>query len=125
MARKAIFFQVGFSPLRLDHSLIETYFSPQDNLEEAIIRELKKARKNIYFGLFSFTSKKIAQVLVHKYAQNLEVRGIMEKDQDGPFSQYHDLKRLRMKTIWDRNFYFMHHKFLVVDDSLVVIGRQV
>jgi len=112
----------AFSPLKLDDSLVETYFSSQDNLEEAVIRELKRAKKSIYFALFTFTSKKIAQVLVHKYAENLEVRGIMEKYQDDPFSQYQSLKRLRMKIIWDRNFYFMHHKFFVVDDCLVVTG---
>jgi phosphatidylserine/phosphatidylglycerophosphate/cardiolipin synthase-like enzyme len=115
----------SFSPLKPDPSLVETYFSSQDNLEEAIIKELKRAKKSIYFALFTFTSPKIARILVHKYAENLEVRGIMEKGQDGPFSQYRPLKRLRMKTIWDRNFYFMHHKFFVVDDCLVVIGRQV
>ncbi|MFQ6067762.1 MAG: phosphatidylserine/phosphatidylglycerophosphate/cardiolipin synthase family protein [bacterium] len=114
--------KLSFSPLKLDESLIETYFSPQDNLEEAVIRVLKKAKKSIDFALFSFTSEKIAQVLVHKYAENLEVRGIMEKDQDGPFSQYQSLRRLRMRIIWDRNFYFMHHKFFVVDDSLVITG---
>lgn len=112
----------AFSPLKLDHGLVETYFSSQDNLEEAVIRELKRAKKSIYFALFTFTSKKIAQVLVHKYAENLEVRGIMEKYQDDPFCQYQSLKRLRMKIIWDRNFYFMHHKFFVVDDSLVITG---
>ena len=114
--------RLAYPPLKIEDSLIETYFSPQDNLEEAVIRELKKAKKNIYFALFSFTSKKIAQALVHKYAENVEVRGIMEKDQDSPFSQCRGLKRLRMKIIWDRNFYFMHHKFFVVDDSLVITG---
>jgi phosphatidylserine/phosphatidylglycerophosphate/cardiolipin synthase-like enzyme len=114
--------RLPFPPLKLSHSLIESYFSSQDNLEEVIIRVLREAKVSICFALFAFTSKKIAQVLIHKYAENLEVRGIMERDQNGPFSQYRSLKRLRTRIIWDRNFYFMHHKFFVVDDSLIITG---
>jgi len=101
---------------------IEVYFSLLNNPERAILEELKKAKKSIHFALFSFTSPEIAYILIHKYAENIEVKGIMEKDQDSFFSQYHPLKKLKMEVRWDKNFYLMHHKFFIIDEEVVITG---
>lgn len=101
---------------------ISVYFSLHDNPEEAILRELEKAKESIYFALFTFTSEKITQAIIHKFAENIEIKGIMEKGQDGPFSRFHSLKRLRVPVRWDRNFYFMHHKFFIIDKKIVITG---
>lgn len=105
-----------------DGTRLKVYFSLCDNLEEAIIEELEKAEKSIHFALFTFTSKKIAQTLIDKFAENLEIKGILEKDQDSLFSQYYSLKRLKIPVRWDRNFYFMHHKFFIIDKKVVITG---
>lgn len=100
----------------------KVYFSLYDNPEQAILQELEKAKESIYFALFTFTSREIAQAIIDKFAENLEIKGVLEKAQDGPFSQYHFLKRLRVPIRWDRNFYFMHHKFFIIDKKIVVTG---
>lgn len=109
------------TPVLLE-SEISVYFSLYDNPEEAIIQELEKAKESIYFALFTFTSQKIAQAIIHKFAENIEIKGILEKKQDGPFSRYDSLKRLRVPVRWDRNFYFMHHKFFIIDQKIVITG---
>ncbi|MEA1964479.1 MAG: phospholipase D-like domain-containing protein [Candidatus Aerophobetes bacterium] len=101
---------------------IEVYFSLLNNPEKAIIEELRKAKRSIHFALFSFTSPEIAHLLIHKYAENIEVKGIMEKDQDSFFSRYHPLKKLKMEVRWDKNFYLMHHKFFIIDGEVVITG---
>ncbi len=101
---------------------VESYFSPEDAVEEAIVKELKEAKESIHFAIFSFTSSKIANTLIHKYAENVEIKGILEKDQDNFFSQYHPLAKLKMKVRWDKNFYLMHHKFFVIDKKVVITG---
>jgi len=110
------------SPVLIDGTQAEVYFSPEEDCEEAILKELKKAKESIHFALFSFTSPYIASYLIHKYAENLEVKGIMEKDQDGPFSQYRHFKKLKMNIKWDGNFYLMHHKFFIIDRKVVITG---
>jgi len=105
-----------------DGTRAKVYFSLRDNPEEAIIEELEKAEDSIYFALFTFTSGKIAQVLIHKFAQNLEIKGIFERGQDSLFSQYHYLQKLRMSIRWDRNFHFMHHKFFIIDKKVIITG---
>lgn len=109
------------SPVLLE-SGISVHFSLHHNPEEAIIRELEKAKESIHFALFTFTSQEIAQAIIHKFAENIEIKGIMEKGQDGPFSRYNSLKRLRVPVRWDRNFYFMHHKFFIIDEKIVITG---
>jgi len=108
--------------LSIDGMKVESYFSPEDNLEEAVIKELKEAKESIHFALFSFTSSPIANALIHKYAQNIEVKGLLEKEQDNFFSQYHPLAKLKMKVRWDKNFHFMHHKFFIIDKKIVITG---
>ena len=112
---------LNFNPLLLE-SGIKVYFSLHDDPEEAILQSLEKAKESIYFALFTFTSERIAQAIIDKFAENLEIRGILEKYQDGPFSQYDYLKRLRVPVRWDRNFYFMHHKFFIIDQKIVITG---
>ena len=97
-------------------------FSLYHDPERAIIQELEKARESIYFALFTFTSEEITRAIIHKFAQNLQIKGVLEKKQDGPFSQYDYLKSLRVPVRWDRNFYFMHHKFFVIDQKIVITG---
>ncbi|MQY59727.1 MAG: DUF1669 domain-containing protein [Clostridia bacterium] len=109
------------SPVLLE-SGIKVYFSLHHNPEEAIVQSLEKARESIYFALFTFTSQEIAQAIIHKFAENIEIKGILEKNQDGPFSRYDSLKRLRVPVRWDRNFYFMHHKFFIIDQKIVITG---
>ncbi len=111
----------NLDPLLLE-SGIKVYFSLHHNPEEAIIQELEKAKESIYFALFTFTSQEIAQAIIHKFAENIEIKGILEKNQDGPFSRFHSLKRLRVPVRWDRNFYFMHHKFFIIDQKIVITG---
>jgi len=109
------------SPVLLE-SGVSVYFSLHHNPEEAIIQSLEKAKESIYFALFTFTSERIAQAIIDKFAENIEIKGILEKYQDGPFSRYDSLKRLRVPVRWDRNFYFMHHKFFIIDQKTVITG---
>ncbi len=101
---------------------IKVYFSLHDDPEEAILQCLEKAKESIYFALFTFTSERIAQAIIDKFAENIEIKGILEKYQGGPFSRYDSLKRLRVPVRWDRNFYFMHHKFFIIDQKIVITG---
>lgn len=110
------------SQISLNGAQAEAYFSLHDNPEEAIVRELEKAKESIHFALFTFTSPEIAHALIHKFAENVEVKGIMEKEQDSSFSRYRSLKKLRMPVEQDGNFYFMHHKFFIIDKKIVITG---
>ncbi len=118
---ESLFLNLDHNPVSLE-SGISVYFSLYHNPEEAIIRELEKAKESIHFALFTFTSEKITQTIIGKFAENIEIKGIMEKGQDGPFSRYDSLKRLRVPVRWDRNFYFMHHKFFIIDQKIVITG---
>ena len=63
--------------------IIEVLFSPEQgqeilkNLEDAI----QNAEERIYILIFSFTLDEIAEVLIEKYGEGLDVKVIMDKGQ--------------------------------------------
>ncbi len=101
---------------------IETYFSPKGGCEEAIIKKINKARKSICFATFAFTNRKIANAIVRKFNQGIEVRGVMERENHSPYCRYWLFKDIRANIKWDNNFYLLHHKFFVIDNEILITG---
>lgn len=113
-------------------TVITPYFSPKGGAEKALIAELKKARKSVKVSIYLFTSKRIAECLAET-AKTCEVTVIMDKrmSESAENSQH---KFLVQSGIDVRLFKFpksgspdqpdpsFHHKFAVIDDSIVITG---
>ena len=63
----------------LNKTRIQNYFCPEDHCGDKIEKELEKAKTNIYFLQFSFTHNAIANKLIKKLHQGVEVKGVFEK----------------------------------------------
>jgi len=101
---------------------IENYFCPEDWCSNRILEELEKAKKSIYFMIFSFTSEEIGDYLIKKHEDGVEIRGIFEKQQLSNYSQYQKLKNAGIDVILDKNKYVMHHKVFIIDNETVITG---
>jgi phosphatidylserine/phosphatidylglycerophosphate/cardiolipin synthase-like enzyme len=108
--------------LYLNGKRYENYFCPEDNCKNHILDELKKAEKSIYFMIFSFTDKDIADELIIKKQKGLDVRGIVESQRTN--MQYEQYKRLNssIEIIKDKNPYVMHHKVFIIDNNTIITG---
>ena len=106
---------------------IESYFSPTDNVEQAILAELGAATESVYFAMFFLTSDAIGDVLVSKAAAGVTVRGIF--DAVGATNAYSQDEKLcaaglpiKVETFGGK----VHHKFAVIDvngpDPRVITG---
>jgi phosphatidylserine/phosphatidylglycerophosphate/cardiolipin synthase-like enzyme len=104
----------------LNGKLYENYFCPEDWCANRIIDVLDSAEKSIHFMVFSFTHRKVAEVLIDK-AKQIEVKGVMEKSQNSRYSQF-DIMNKSLDVKWDNNGANMHHKVFIVDGKVVVIG---
>jgi len=111
-----------YPEITLGKTLIECYFAPEDRVEEEIIQELLGADKSIYFATFTFTSDPIEQVLISKWKEGVEIRGIYEARQKSRWSSYQPLYKEGIPVIWDKNPYTMHHKVFIIDKETVVTG---
>ena len=106
---------------------VESYFSPTDNVEQAILDELGAAAESVYFAMFFLTSDPIGDVLVSKAAAGVTVRGIF--DAVGATNAYSQDEKLcaaglpiKVETFGGK----VHHKFAVIDvhgaDPRVITG---
>ncbi len=101
---------------------INNYFCPEDRCGDRIYAELMKAKNEIYFMIFSFTHGKIANALVMKKKEGLDIKGVLEKSQNSRYNKKPLLEYQNISVKWDRNKYNMHHKTIIIDKKIVITG---
>jgi len=101
---------------------IKNYFCPEDNCAYHVKEELKKAEKSIHFMTFSFTNEGIANILLLKNMEGVEIYGIMEARQVTKYSQFERLLHNGINVVKDSNPNNMHHKVFIIDGRIVITG---
>ncbi|MEK6899748.1 MAG: phospholipase D-like domain-containing protein, partial [Nanoarchaeota archaeon] len=108
----------------LDGIRVETYFCPEDDCAYHVQQELKKATESVYFMTFSFTHQGIANELLLKNLDGLEVKGVMEVRQISEYSQFDRLLQNGISVLRDGNKNTMHHKVWLIDTTCVITGSM-
>ncbi len=112
--------------LTIDGVRVRNYFSPRGGIAANIEEVLKSARSSIYFAAFSFTREDFTEVLKQKVKDGLTVQGVFETRQiaAGADAGWNALTsaRPRVDVRQDGNSYTMHHKFFIIDESIVMLG---
>jgi phosphatidylserine/phosphatidylglycerophosphate/cardiolipin synthase-like enzyme len=102
---------------------MEALFSPEDNIENRILDEIGKAEKSILFMAFSFTSREISEVMIRKFREGIDIRGLFEKK--GAYTKYSEFIKMKLEGLpvkVDKNRYNMHHKVIIIDNYRVITG---
>jgi phosphatidylserine/phosphatidylglycerophosphate/cardiolipin synthase-like enzyme len=106
-----------------DGTKVENYFSTHDHVAGHVVDAVKLARKSIHFLAFSFTHQGIEQAMLDKVAASVEVSGVFEKTQTAAgHSAYFKMKDAKLPVYLDGNPRNMHHKVIVIDGEIVVVG---
>jgi competence ComEA-like helix-hairpin-helix protein len=106
-----------------DKTEIITLFSPENDVLDAIIAEINKARQSIFFMAFSFTHEGIGQAMIEKYKASVDVKGVFEtRNSDTAYSQYPKMKAMGIPVKQDTNKYILHHKVIIIDSETVITG---
>ena len=102
---------------------VEVYFAPEDGVADRLLQLLSSARSHVRFLAFQFTDPRLADALVDLAGEGVTVQGVMEaRAAEGPYSQYDRLREGGVEVSLDGNPYTMHHKVLIIDDQIVVLG---
>jgi len=102
---------------------VEVYFAPEDDVEAHLLRTLASARSSVRFMAFVFTSAPLADALIDLAGRGVTVQGVIESRSLGePASQHERLRAGGVHVFQDGNPYVMHHKVMIVDDQVVVMG---
>lgn len=99
-----------------------------NDCDELLINNIKKAKKTIYGAIYTFTNKDIAEALIKKAKRRVEIKLKLDKEQAKFEYTVTLIKRMKdagieiqliaMKTRGDH----MHHKFAVIDEEIIVTG---
>lgn len=104
-------------------SELDIYFSPEDKPRDEILRVLGEAESEVRFMAFSFTDEAIGTALITADNRGVEISGVIETFQsDGTGSQYERLRRNRLDVKRDGNGGVMHHKVMIIDRQIVIMG---
>ena len=104
-------------------SPIEVYFSPKGGCTEAVVRELRAAKRTVLVQAYSFTSAPIAKALIDAHKRGVKVQVILEKTQrTDKYSSATFLHNAGIPTSIDAAHAIAHDKVMVVDGAVVITG---
>jgi phosphatidylserine/phosphatidylglycerophosphate/cardiolipin synthase-like enzyme len=110
--------------LTIDGTEVDTYFSPDDGVLNALVPLLDSAQESIYFLAYSFTSNELGDIVRLKAKAGLTVQGVMDAEQvvSNQGTEYDPFKQAGMMVRKDGNEGLLHHKVFIVDGKIVAFG---
>jgi phosphatidylserine/phosphatidylglycerophosphate/cardiolipin synthase-like enzyme len=110
--------------LTVEGTPIEVYFSPDDGVAAHVVETIAKAQHNIVFLAYSFTSDAIAAAMLERANAGVTVAGVFETNQvsSNTGDEYDKLRKAGLDVRLDGNPRNMHHKVMVIDEQIVIVG---
>lgn len=103
---------------------IDVYFSPDDHVQQALLQLLDSAKSSIYFLAYSFTADPLGEAIRRAAAAGVRVAGVMDEDQvhSNVGSEFDKFRAAGLDVRLDGNAGEMHHKLMIIDGNILVIG---
>jgi phosphatidylserine/phosphatidylglycerophosphate/cardiolipin synthase-like enzyme len=116
--------QLNNQAVVINGSGIAVIFTSEDSaLEEAIVPLVGSANKSIRFLAFSFTDYPLAEAMIKRSQNGVDVAGVFEKfGSDTDAAELDTLFCAKVPVRQDGNSSFMHNKVIVVDERYVITG---
>ncbi len=113
-----------YAEVKVDGTLVEVMFSPDDGVSSRLVELLAGARESIQFLAFSFTSDDLADVLIERASAGVRVEGVMDAGQveSNTGGEYERFLDSGIVVYMDGNENKMHHKVFIIDGKIVVTG---
>ena len=107
--------------------LTSTNQSSHDDIDNGslstLMKRLQSAKHSLSVCMFTFTCRELCDILIGAHQRGVVVRVIADNEQShSTGSQIERLRRVGVQVRNDSTSYFMHHKFVIVDNQLLVSG---
>jgi phosphatidylserine/phosphatidylglycerophosphate/cardiolipin synthase-like enzyme len=102
---------------------VTVFFSPKGGCTDAVVRELKGARREVLVQAYSFSSKPVAQALVDAKLRGLKVEILLDRSNEQ--EAYSDLAFFTgqgLTPLIDADHAIAHNKVMVLDGATVITG---
>ena len=114
---------IGSQWLILDGTPIQVLFSAEDHAVSNLIALVNDAQSSIRFLAFSFTDYPLAQAMLERARAGVDVQGVFETfGSNSPRSELRTFWCANVPSRQDGNSSFLHHKIIIIDNSIVVTG---
>ena len=103
--------------------ICECHFFPNPANEEKVVSMLRTCKKTLDVAIFSLTLDSIAEAILEAYQRGIKVR--MIADDECAKNKGSNIKLIASVGVpckTDNAIYHMHHKFAVLDESVVIMG---
>ncbi len=112
-----------FPSVNLDSVLVEVYFSPDDGVLNRIIGKMRTAEKSLEILAYALTTDTMGETLLALHQEGVKVRGVVEASQvQATGSEAPRLRQAGIDIRLDSNPENMHHKVILIDETIVILG---
>ncbi len=102
---------------------IVVYFSPKGGATEAVVQALDAAKNTVFVQAYSFTSKEIAEALLHAHKRGVVIHVILDKSiLTDHYSEADFLAHAGMSVLIDEKHQIAHNKIMIIDGETVITG---
>jgi len=112
--------------VRINGVRIDNYFASEETIAPIVAGLVEAAEEEILFMAFSFTHEEIGEAMLAQAAQGVAVRGVFETvGSETPYSYYPPMAEAGLPTLvvrQDGNPQIMHHKVIIIDRDIVLLG---
>jgi phosphatidylserine/phosphatidylglycerophosphate/cardiolipin synthase-like enzyme len=99
------------------------HFSPKGGCTEAVVGELRKARREILVLAYSFTSKPITEALIDAHRRGVKVDIVLDhSNEKEPHTDLPVLLEHGPKPLIDDRHAIAHNKVMLIDGRTIVTG---
>jgi phosphatidylserine/phosphatidylglycerophosphate/cardiolipin synthase-like enzyme len=98
-------------------------FSPKGGCTDAVVAELKAARREVLVQAYSFSSKAISQALVDAKMRGLKVEILLDRsNEQEAYSDLPFLTEQGLTPLIDAEHAIAHNKVMVIDGGTIITG---
>jgi phosphatidylserine/phosphatidylglycerophosphate/cardiolipin synthase-like enzyme len=109
--------------MTLNNTPVEVFFSPKGGAQDAVVREIGKAKTSILVQAFNFNNRAIAQALVEAKKRGVAVAAILDKsNRTDKASVAPMLSSAGIPVMIDAMHAVAHNKVMVIDAETVITG---
>lgn len=108
----------------IERTLLQIYFSPDDHIQAALLDLLNNSESSIYFLAYSFTADPLGEAIRKRAEAGITVSGVMDADQmtTNSGTEYDAFRTAGLDVRLDGEPGLMHHKVMIIDGKIVVMG---
>ncbi|HZU39000.1 MAG TPA: phospholipase D family protein [Gemmataceae bacterium] len=102
---------------------VEVFHSPKGGCTEAIVRELRRARREVLIQAYSFTSKPIADALVEARGRGVHVEILLDRsNEQETYTELGYLMDKGVAPLIDAQHAIAHNKIMILDRRTIITG---